>query len=81
MKGIATLAVAAGTFIILAVVAWRNGRTYCNTICPVGDGIGTLLAFFTAGSGLDILQMQRAAACARATAKRRVSTRKRTAST
>ena len=40
MKGIATLAVAAGTFIILAVVAWHNGRTYCNTICPVGTVLG-----------------------------------------
>ena len=31
VKGAATLAVAAVTFIVLAVLAWRNGRTYCNT--------------------------------------------------
>lgn len=36
-------AVAASTFIIIAVLAWRNGRTYCNTICPVG----TVLSFFS----------------------------------
>lgn len=35
-------AVAAATLIVLAILAWRNGRTYCNTICPVG----TLLSFF-----------------------------------
>lgn len=35
-------AVAAATLLILAFLAWRNGRTYCNTVCPVG----TLLSFF-----------------------------------
>lgn len=31
-----TFAVAAATFLIIAVLAWRGGRTYCNSICPVG---------------------------------------------
>lgn len=35
--------VAVATLVILAILAWRNGRTYCNTICPVG----TLLGFFS----------------------------------
>ena len=35
--------IATASFIIIAVLAWRNGRTYCNTICPVG----TLLGFFS----------------------------------
>ncbi len=35
--------VAAVTLIVLAFLAWRNGRTYCNTICPVG----TVLGFFS----------------------------------
>lgn len=42
IKSISTLVVAAITFIILAVLAWRNGRTYCNTICPVGTVLGFL---------------------------------------
>ena len=42
MKGIATFGIAAGTFIVLALLAWRNGRTYCNTICPVGTVLGFL---------------------------------------
>lgn len=37
-----TLSVAVVTLLLLAVLAWRNGRTYCNTICPVG----TVLGFF-----------------------------------
>lgn len=37
------LIVAVTTLVILAILAWRNGRTYCNTICPVG----TVLGFFS----------------------------------
>lgn len=43
MKGLPTFVIAAVTFIVLVVLAWRNGRTYCNTICPVG----TILGFFS----------------------------------
>lgn len=42
IRSIPTFVVAALTFVIIAVLAWRNGRTYCNTICPVG----TVLSFF-----------------------------------
>ena len=42
LKGSVTLFVAILTFIILAALAWRGGRTYCNTICPVGTVLGFL---------------------------------------
>ena len=42
MRSLPTLIIAAVTFVIIAVLAWRGGRTYCNTICPVG----TILSFF-----------------------------------
>lgn len=42
MKGASTLAVAAVTLAVLFVLAWRNGRTYCNTVCPVGTVLGFL---------------------------------------
>ena len=38
-------AIAALTFIILGGLAWRNGRTYCNTICPVGTVLSFLARF------------------------------------
>ena len=44
-KAAATVAVAAVTLIALAILAWRNGRTYCNTICPVGTVLGFLSRF------------------------------------
>ena len=43
LKSLPTLIVATVTFIVVVVLAWRNGRTYCNTICPVG----TTLSFFS----------------------------------
>ncbi len=43
LKSLPTFIIAAGTFVVLIVLAWRNGRTYCNTICPVG----TVLSFFS----------------------------------
>ena len=27
---------------VIGYLAWRNGRTYCNTICPVGTTLGLL---------------------------------------
>lgn len=45
IKGGATLIVAIVTVVVLIVLAWRNGRTYCNTICPVGTVLGFLSRF------------------------------------
>lgn len=42
MKSLPTLIVASVTFVAIVILAWRGGRTYCNTICPVG----TILSFF-----------------------------------
>lgn len=43
LKSLPTFIIALVTVVCLAILAWRNGRTYCNTICPVG----TLLGFFS----------------------------------
>ena len=50
MKSLPVFIIAAVTLVILFVLAWRNGRTYCNTICPVG----TVLSFFARFSWLKI---------------------------
>ena len=43
LKSLPTLIIAAITFAVVVILAWKNGRTYCNTICPVG----TVLSFFS----------------------------------
>ena len=45
LRSLATTLVAVGTLVTLFVLAWRHGRTYCNTICPVGTVLGFLSRF------------------------------------
>lgn len=42
LRSLPTFLIALATFVVLAILAWRNGRTYCNTICPVGTVLGLL---------------------------------------
>ena len=42
IKSLPTFIIAAVSFVVIGYLAWRGGRTYCNTICPVG----TVLSFF-----------------------------------
>ena len=39
-RSVTTFVVAILTLLILAFLAWRKGRLYCNTICPVGTTLG-----------------------------------------
>jgi polyferredoxin len=50
LKSLPVLIIAVATLVALAVLAWRGGRTYCNTICPVG----TLLSFLARFSWLKV---------------------------
>ena len=43
VKSASTFAVAAATLLVVGFLAWKHGRTWCNTICPVG----TFLGFFS----------------------------------
>lgn len=45
IRSISTFVIALLTFIIIGFLAARNGRTYCNTICPVGSVLGFLSRF------------------------------------
>lgn len=45
VKSITSLLLSAVTFIVIAWLAWHNGRTYCNTICPVGSILGFIARF------------------------------------
>ena len=40
LKSVGLLVVAGVTLVALVILAWRGGRTYCNTICPVGTLLG-----------------------------------------
>ena len=65
IKSLPTFIIALLTFIIIAVLAWRNGRTYCNTICPVGTVLGFLSRFALFRPAIDSSKCKDCNLCAR----------------
>lgn len=65
VKSGVTFAVAAATFAVLAVLAWRNGRTYCNTVCPVGTLLGFVSRFAVFKPRIDTSKCNGCGLCAR----------------
>ncbi|MDR0711323.1 MAG: 4Fe-4S dicluster domain-containing protein [Prevotellaceae bacterium] len=45
IAGMFSFAVAILTMVAIGYLAWRHGRTYCNTICPAGTILGFLSKF------------------------------------
>jgi ferredoxin len=60
-----TFAIAAATLIIIGFLAWRNGRTYCNTICPVGTILGFLSKYSLFKPVIDTSKCNGCGLCAR----------------
>lgn len=65
MKSLPTLIIAAVTFVVLIVLAWRGGRTYCNTICPVGTVLGFLSKYSLLKPVIDTSKCNGCGLCAR----------------
>ena len=65
MKSLSTLLVAVVTFAVLFVLAWRSGRTYCNTICPVGTVLGFLARYSLFKPRFDTSKCNGCGLCAR----------------
>ena len=60
-----TFIIAAVTLVVLVVLAWRGGRTYCNTICPVGTVLGVLSRFSWLAPVIDTEKCNACGLCAR----------------
>lgn len=45
LRSLPTFIIAAITLVGIGVLAWRNGRTYCNTICPIGTILSLMARF------------------------------------
>lgn len=65
MKSLPTFIIAVVTFIAIVVLAWRNGRTYCNTICPVGTVLGFLSRFALFRISIDTEKCNACGLCSR----------------
>lgn len=45
IRSMPTFIIAIVSFLLVAILALRGGRTYCNTICPVGTVLGFIARF------------------------------------
>ncbi len=60
-----TLGIAAATLLITGVLAWRSGRIWCNTICPVGTVLGFVSRFAWLKPVIDTSKCNGCGLCAR----------------
>ncbi|MBQ7811760.1 MAG: 4Fe-4S binding protein [Bacteroidales bacterium] len=65
IRSVSTFAIAAVTFIVIGVLAWRNGRTWCNTICPVGTFLGFFSRFSVFAPVIDTEKCRNCQLCSR----------------
>lgn len=65
LKSLPVLIIAVVTLVVLAVLAWRGGRTYCNTICPVGTVLGLVSRFSLMKPVIDTSKCNSCGLCAR----------------
>lgn len=65
LKSLPTFIIAAAFFIVLIVLAVRNGRTYCNTICPVGTVLGLLSRYSLLRITIDVEKCNKCSLCSR----------------
>ena len=65
MKSAAVFGVSLAMIAVVAVLAWRNGRTYCNTVCPVGTVLGFLSRFSLFRITIDTSKCNGCTLCAR----------------
>lgn len=65
MKSLSTLIIAIITLVVLFILAWRNGRTYCNTVCPVGTILGFISRYSIFKPVIDTSKCNGCGLCAR----------------
>ncbi len=65
LKSVSALVISIATLLVVGVLAWRNGRTYCNTLCPVGTVLGFLSRFSLLRVAIDTEKCNGCSVCAR----------------
>lgn len=65
IRSIPVFVIAVVTFVAVAILAWRGGRTYCNTVCPVGTFLGFISRFSIFAPVIDISACNSCTLCSR----------------
>ena len=66
IKSMPVLIIAISTFIIIFILAWTKGRTWCNTVCPVGTTLGFLSRFSLFAPIIDTDKCNKCGLCGKA---------------
>lgn len=56
--------IALGTLLLIGFLAWKHGRTWCNTFCPVGTVLGFLCQFSFFKVRIDLNKCNNCGLCA-----------------
>lgn len=65
LKSLPTFIIAVITLVAVCILAWRNGRTYCNAVCPVGTVLGFLSRYSLLRPVIDTERCNGCGLCAR----------------
>jgi ferredoxin len=65
LRSLPTLVVAVVTLLVVGITAWRSGRGYCNTVCPVGTLLGYLSKWAIFRPVIDTSKCNSCGLCAR----------------
>ena len=63
LKSLPTLIIAAVTLVVIVVLSFKGGRTYCNSICPVGTTLSFLSRFAMFRPVIDTEKCRKCKAC------------------
>ena len=65
IKSIPVFIIALITLTVITVLAWKNGRTYCNVVCPVGTFLGLIARYSLLKPRFDADKCNSCGLCAR----------------
>lgn len=65
MLSVGSFCLAFGSLAVIGILAWRSGRTWCNTICPVGTILGLLSRFSIFRIRIDASKCKSCGMCAK----------------
>lgn len=65
MRSLPVFIVAVATWVVITILAWRGGRIYCNTVCPVGTILGALSRHSLLRPVIDTSKCVNCGSCAR----------------
>lgn len=65
VRSVSVFLISLVTLVVIGWLAWRNGRTYCNTVCPVGTVLGVLARWSWFKPVIDAEKCNSCSLCAR----------------